>query len=106
MSDGEATLGEIQVHVSRQDSADDDRLYVWNNADEHTQEEDRAGEESETTQSPPAEICQLKSEMMRICCVSWESNNNVYQKSCFVIMKSQSGYKSGMRQGGTDIPRW
>lgn len=53
---GATTSVEIHVHVSSQDSADDDRLYIWNYADERTQEEDLAGEESEITQSPPENL--------------------------------------------------
>lgn len=43
---GATTSVEIHVHVSSQDSADDDR----------TQEVERAGEESEITQSPPENL--------------------------------------------------
>lgn len=43
---GATTSVEIHVHVSSQDSADDER----------TQEVERAGEESEITQSPPENL--------------------------------------------------
>ena len=63
-------LHEIQVRLSLQDSADDDRLCVWGTADEHTQEGDRASEESGRgiTRSPLENLsAQVRDEVHMLC---------------------------------------